>query len=145
MVARAKSKGELLTHLKARGVDDQVAQATIYRLQEAGLINDQEFALAWATSRHSHKKISKRVIATELRQKGVTQEEINLALDSIDEDAEYQSAFELAMKKYSTMSRLESDVQIRRIQSLLQRKGFGFPVISRVMRELGIGSDLSEE
>ena len=145
MVARAKSKGELLTHLKARGVDDQVAQATIYRLQEAGLINDQEFALAWATSRHSHKKISKRVIATELRQKGVTQEEINLALDSIDEDAEYQSAFELAMKKYSTMSRLENDVQIRRIQSLLQRKGFGFPVISRVMRELGIGSDLSEE
>ena len=108
-------------------------------------MNDQEFALAWATSRHNHKKISKRVIATELRQKGVTQEEINHALDSIDDDAEYQSAFELAMKKYATMSRLESDVQIRRIQSLLQRKGFGFPVIARVIRELGIGSEFSEE
>ncbi len=117
-----------------------MAQATIYRLQEAGLVNDQEFALAWATSRHNHKKISKRVIASELRQKGVTQEEINHAIDSIDDDAEYQSAFELAMKKYATMSRLESDVQIRRIQSLLQRKGFGFPVITRVIRELGINS-----
>jgi regulatory protein len=74
----------------------------------------------------------------------VTQEEINHALDSIDDDAEYQSAFELAMKKYSTMSRLESDVQIRRIQSLLQRKGFGFPVIARVMKELGIGVDFSD-
>ena len=123
-------------------MEDQVAAATIFRLQEAGLVNDQEFALAWATSRHNHKKISKRVIATELRQKGVTQEEINHALDSIDDDAEYQSAFELAMKKYATMSRLESDVQIRRIQSLLQRKGFGFPVIARVIRELGIGVDL---
>ena len=107
-------------------------------------MNDQEFALAWATSRHNHKKISKRVIATELRQKGVTQEEINHALDSIDDDAEYQSAFELAMKKYSTMSRLEPEVQIRRIQSLLQRKGFGFPVIARVMRELGIGTDFND-
>ncbi len=143
-MARAKSKGELLTHLKARGTEDQVANATIFRLQEAGLVNDQEFAIAWATSRHEHKKISKRIIATELRQKGVTQEEINTALDTIDDDSEYQSAFSLAMKKYSTMSRLESDVQIRRIQSLLQRKGFGFPVIARVIRELGIGSELSE-
>jgi len=49
------------------------------------------------------------------------------------------------MKKYATMSRLESDVQIRRIQSLLQRKGFGFPIIARVMRELGIGTDLSDD
>lgn len=143
-MARAKSKGELLAHLKTRGVEDQVAQATIFRLQEAGLVNDQEFAIAWATSRHHHKKISKRVIATELRQKGVTQEEINHALESIDDGAEYQSAFELAMKKYSTMSRLEPEVQIRRIQSLLQRKGFAFPVIARVMRELGIGSEFSE-
>jgi regulatory protein len=144
LVARAKSKGELLTHLKARGVEDQIAQATIFRLTEAGLVNDQEFALAWAKSRHEHKKISKRIIATELRQRGVTQEEINHALESIDDDAEYQSAFELAMKKYSTISRLEPEVQIRRIQSLLQRKGFGFSIIARVMRELGIGSEFNE-
>lgn len=121
-----------------------MASATIFRLQEAGLVNDQEFALAWATSRHNHKKISKRVIASELRQKGVAQEEINRAIESIDDDAEYQSAFELAIKKYSTMSRLEPEVQIRRIQSLLQRKGFSFPVIARVMRELGIGVEFSD-
>ena len=74
----------------------------------------------------------------------MTQEEINYALDSIDDNAEYQSAFSLAMKKYATMSRLEPDVQIRRIQSLLQRKGFGFPVIARVIRELGIGTDFND-
>jgi len=34
------------------------------------------------------------------------------------------------------MSRLEPEVQIRRIQSLLARKGFNFSVISRVLREL---------
>ena len=36
------------------------------------------------------------------------------------------------------MSRLEADVQIRRIQSLLARKGFGFGVINRVLRELDL-------
>ena len=71
LVARAKSKGELLAHLKLRGVEDDIAQAVIFRLQESGLVNDRDFASAWANSRHSHKKLSKRIIAGELRQKGI--------------------------------------------------------------------------
>ena len=135
-MTRAKSKGELLAHLKTRGVEDDVAQATIFRLQEAGLVNDLDFAKAWATSRHDFKKISKRIIAGELRQKGVTQEQIDEALDGIDDESEYRAAFDLGFKKYNTMSRLAPEVQVRRIQSLLARKGFGFSIITRVLREL---------
>ena len=141
LVARAKSKGELLAHLKKRGVEDDVAQATIFRLQENGLINDEEFAKAWTQSRHTSKKLSKRIIAGELRTRGVDQSSIDLALDEIDDESEYRTAFSLGMKKYNTMSRLEPEVQIRRIQSLLQRKGFSFPTISRVIRELDVRSD----
>ena len=141
LVARAKSKGELLAHLKKRGVEDDVAQATIFRLQENGLINDEEFAKAWTQSRHTSKKLSKRIIAGELRTRGVDQSSIDQALDEIDDESEYRTAFSLGMKKYNTMSRLEPEVQIRRIQSLLQRKGFSFPTISRVIRELDVQSD----
>ena len=141
LVARAKSKGELLAHLKKRGVEDDVAQATIFRLQENGLINDEEFAKAWTQSRHTSKKLSKRIIAGELRTRGVDQSSIDQALDEIDDESEYRTAFSLGMKKYNTMSRLESEVQIRRIQSLLQRKGFSFPTIARVIRELDVQSD----
>ena len=140
LVTRAKSKGELLAHLKKRGVEDDVANAIIYRLQEAGLINDAEFAKAWTHSRHTAKKLSKRIIAGELRSRGVDQLSIDTALNEIDEEDEYRMAFSFAMKKYSTMSRLEAEVQIRRIQSLLQRKGFGFDLIGRVIRELDIHS-----
>ena len=140
-MTRAKSKGELLAHLKKRGIEDDIASATIYRLQEAGLINDGEFAKAWTQSRHSSKKLSKRIIAAELRSRGVDQNSIIEALDEIDDEDEYRMAFSLAMKKYSTMSRLEAEVQVRRIQSLLQRKGFGFEVIGRVIRELDIHSN----
>ena len=141
LVARAKSKGELLAHLKKRGVEDDVAQATIFRLQENGLINDSEFAKAWSQSRHTSKKLSKRIIAGELRTRGVDQSSIDEALDEIDDESEYRTAFSLGMKKYNTMSRLEPEVQIRRIQSLLQRKGFSFPTIARVIRELDVQSD----
>ena len=141
LVARAKSKGELLAHLKKRGVEDDVAQATIFRLQENGLVNDSEFAKAWTQSRHTSKKLSKRIIAGELRTRGVDQSSIDEALDEIDDESEYRTAFSLGMKKYNTMSRLEPEVQIRRIQSLLQRKGFSFPTIARVIRELDVQSD----
>ncbi len=141
LVARAKSKGELLVHLKKCGVEDDVAQATIFRLQESGLINDAEFAKAWTQSRHTSKKLSKRIIAGELRTRGVDQSSIDEALDEIDDESEYRTAFSLGMKKYNTMSRLEPEVQIRRIQSLLQRKGFSFPTIARVIRELDVQSD----
>ena len=141
LVARAKSKGELLAHLKKRGVDNDVAQATIFRLQESGLVNDSEFAKAWTQSRHTSKKLSKRIIAGELRTRGVDQSSIDEALDEIDDESEYRTAFSLGMKKYNTMSRLEPEVQIRRIQSLLQRKGFSFPTIARVIRELDVQSD----
>ena len=144
LVTRAKSKGELLAHLKKRGIADEVANATMYRLQEAGLINDAEFAKAWVQSRHYAKKLSKRMIAGELRIRGVDQLSIDAALDEIDGEDEYRMAFSLAMKKYSTMSRLESEIQIRRIQSLLQRKGFGFDLIGRVIRELDIHSDVQQ-
>jgi regulatory protein len=141
LVARAKSKGELLAHLKKRGIEDDVAQATIFRLQEKGLINDSEFAKAWTQSRHTSKKLSKRIIAGELRTRGVDQSSIDEALDEIDDESEYRTAFSLGMKKYNTMSRLQPEVQIRRIQSLLQRKGFSFPTIARVIRELDVQSD----
>lgn len=137
-MTRAKSKGELLAHLKTRGVEEEIAHAIIFRLQEAGLVDDADFAKQWATSRHNFKKISKRTIASELRQKGVLQEEINEALSDIDDESEYRSAFDLGMKKFNTMSRLAPEVQARRVQSLLQRKGFGFAIISRVLRELDL-------
>jgi len=69
------------------------------------------------------------------------QSAIDEALDEIDDGSEYRSAFDLAFKKYNTMSRLEPDVQVRRIQSLQQRKGFGFGIISQVLKELDILSN----
>ena len=137
-MARAKSKGELVAHLKKRGIEDDVAAATVYRLQEAGLINDEEFARAWTQSRHRAKKLSKRIIAGELRQKGVSQELIDGALDEIDSEEEFNTALLLAERKLSSLARFDQETQLRRIQSLLGRKGFSFDVISRVARELAI-------
>jgi regulatory protein len=137
-VRRAKSKGELLSHLKRRGVTEDVANAVLYRLQEAGLVDDAAFAQAWVESRLRSKRLSKAVIAGELRAKGISQEQIAEAIGEIDSDTEYSSALELARRKMPSLGGCDPQTQRRRIHGALARRGFGFGVISQVMQEVGL-------
>lgn len=138
LAPRAKSKGELFAHLKRRGVAEDIANAVLYRLQEQGFINDEEFARAWSESRQRTKKLSKRVIASELRGKGVSSEVIEIVTAEIDPDTEYASALELASRKYRPIAHLEHDLIRRRVQGALARRGFSSSIINAVMREIGI-------
>jgi len=127
-----------LDHLKRRGTTDEVANAVLYKLQEQGLINDEEFARAWSESRQRAKKLSKRVISTELRGKGVSSEIIERVTSEIDEADEYAIALELAQRKYRPIAHLDPEVIRRRIHGALARRGFSMSVISSAMREIGI-------
>jgi len=82
------------------------------------------------------KKLSKRVIAGELRSKGVSQDIINEVIEEIDDESEYSQAFLLAQRKYNSISHLDPEVIYRRISGLLMRKGYGHGVCARIMREL---------
>lgn len=136
LAPRAKSRGELASHLKRRGIEEDVAVEVLDRLEKSGLVNDLEFARAWASSRMQVKNLSKRVIANELREKGVSVELIAIALDEIDSDLEYRAALELGMRKARSLARFDEDVRERRLVSALQRKGFNFSVISAVLKEI---------
>lgn len=138
LAPRAKSRGELFAHLKKRGIADDIANAVLYRLQGQGLVNDEEFARAWVKSRQRTKKLSKRVIASELRGKGVEDEIIMLVTSEIDDRLEYSIALDLALRKFRSISHLDSELIRRRIYSALARRGFSMGLISEVMREIGI-------
>ena len=107
-------------------------------MQEQGYINDEEFARAWSQSRQRTKKLSKRVIADELRGKGVSSEIIELVTAEIDQDVEYAIALDLATRKYRPIAHLDSEIIRRRVHGALARRGFSMSVINAVMREIGI-------
>ncbi|MBC7464126.1 MAG: RecX family transcriptional regulator [Actinobacteria bacterium] len=135
---RAKSRGELFTHLKKRGVTEDIANAVLYRLQEQGFIDDEAFARAWSESRQRAKKLSKRMIAGELREKGIGAEIIELVCSEIGHDAEYAIALEMAQRKYRPISHLDPEVARRRVHGALARRGFSSSLINDVLREIGL-------
>lgn len=136
LAPRAKSRDELLKQLLKRGVESETANSVLDSLELQGLLNDLEFAKLWSESRQRAKKLSKRVIAGELRAKGVSQDIINEVIEAIDDEAEYRQAFLLAERKYNSISHLDPEVIYRRISGLLARKGYGHGVCAKIMREL---------
>jgi len=122
--------------LLKREISEEIASSVLDNLELQGLLNDLEFAGLWAESRVRQKKLSKRVIASELRVKGVAQDIIEETINGIDDEDEYQMAFALAERKYRSCSHLDPDVIYRRISGLMARKGFGHNITSRIMREL---------
>ena len=133
---RAKSRGELAAQLKRRGIPLDVANDVLDRLERSKLINDLDFARVWSRSRLSSKKISKRVLAQELRKKEVADDLIAIALDEISVDEEYEAALQLGERKARSLANYAEDVRERRITSALARKGYNYSIISRVLKEI---------
>lgn len=138
---RARSKGELAEILAKRGTPEDVAERLIDRLVTQKLVDDHAFAQEWSRLRHRSKGLSRRVLAQELRKKSIAPEVIDEVLGEISRDEEIIAARNLVAKKLRSLNCFDSEVQYRRLHSLLARKGYSSSIISEAIRlELAIAS-----
>lgn len=135
LTARARSRSELHHALLRKGIDEQVATATLDKFADAGLVDDAGFAQSWVRQRHEHQGLGRRALAAELRRKGVDDEAVAEALAEVDEDAEVDRARELVRRKLRTMTATDSTTRTRRLVSMLARKGYSEGMAFRVVRE----------
>ena len=130
----AKSKAQLRAILVKREIPEDIAEPILDRFEEAGLIDDQQFATVVVNSRRSHKGLSKSAIKRELNTKGVAPEIIDDALSGITSEQELETAQELAVKRLRALSHLDKDVQDRRLSGFLARKGYGGGIVYAAIR-----------
>ncbi len=132
---RAHSRADLAQALAKKHVPEEVAEAMLEKFESAGLINDEEFARSWVQSRSRSKGLAHKVLAMELRRKGVDDEISREVLSELDPEAERQAAHQLVQRKLRTMGGLDQQVQIRRLVGLLARKGYSPQVAFDVVRQ----------
>ncbi|MCO1339984.1 RecX family transcriptional regulator [Kocuria polaris] len=145
LTGSAKSRQQLADKLAEREIPDDVAGQVLDRFEELGLINDREFALMWVRSRAGTRRLAASALRRELIQKGIDDEFIGEALEQVTEDDERRAARELVDKKLRNQSsadlndRIQRDKVIRRLVSMLARKGYGggiaFGVVNEAIRE----------
>ncbi len=128
---RSHSKKELFDKLR-RDFDEDSAQKAVDRMQELGLINDGEFAKAYARKLVYGKKMSLRAAELELRRKGIDNITAEQVLSDLEYDAQTQ-IIEFISKKYRN---IEDEKVRRRAVAALQRKGYGWDDIKQAIESI---------
>ncbi|WP_307860572.1 regulatory protein RecX [Actinokineospora baliensis] len=134
LAARDRTRVELAQALRRKEIPDDVAEVVLGKFDRAGLINDAAFAESWVRSRHTHRGLGRRALATELRRKGVDDEIVAEAVAAVDTDAEQERAAELVDKKLGGMRGLDEQTKVRRLVAMLARRGYGEGMAYRVVR-----------
>lgn len=120
----AKSTSQLRKILEQREIPTDIAEKLLERFTEVGLIDDAAFAETIVNSRRNYKGLAKSAIKRELNEKGVSQEMVEEAVSGITAEDDFESAKQLATRRFGQMSHLEKDVRTRRLAGYLQRKGY---------------------
>nr|WP_256862131.1 recombination regulator RecX [Microbispora sp. GKU 823] len=130
-----KTRAQLADALRKRDVPEEAANAVLERFSEVGLIDDEAFAAAWVSSRHSGRGLARRALAQELRQRGVAEETVKDAVGRLDPDEEAETARRLVDRKLAATRGVEPQARMRRLVGMLARKGYSPGLAFRVVRE----------
>jgi len=130
---RARSRREIETRLKRKGISETVISETAQRLAELGLLDDTKFAEAFARDRLEFAHKGRRVIYAELRKKGIPKPIVEQALSNApDEDKSATEVLDKVSRRYAA---LEPRERYRKLSDLLLRRGFSFDTIERVLSQ----------
>jgi regulatory protein len=131
---RARSRQEVRANLEKHEIPEVVIESTLQRLQENNLLNDQEFAQAWVENRNTFRPRSRRVIAMELRRKGLDDETVQKVLsENIDEQTLAMDAARKYLRKVQGLAWQEFR---QKLGGFLGRRGFSYDVCAQVVRSL---------
>ncbi len=130
-----RSRAELAESLAKKNVPAEIAAALLDRFEEVGLIDDADFARQWVQSRQRTRGLAPRVLALELRRKGIDDEIISEVLGELDPNEARAAAHRLVRKKLRSMASLDDTTRIRRLTSMLARKGYSPQLAFDVVRE----------
>ena len=133
---RARTRTELVTALRRKGVPDDAASTVLDRFAEVGLIDDAAIAENYALVQHRQRGLAAPAVAGKLRQRGLDENTIRTALMSIDASSEQAAATALVARKLRTLQHLEPSVQARRLYGLLARRGYSASTASTVITTL---------
>lgn len=130
-----RTRRQLEDKLRDRGCEPQVTARVLDRMSEVGLVDDEAYVEMFVRSRQETKGLAAGALRHELRQKGVSDELVEAALEEIDPDREKEQARALVARRLRTMRGLDREVQTRRLAAFLARKGYGPGVAYQVIRE----------
>ncbi|MBY6052069.1 recombination regulator RecX [Cytobacillus firmus] len=142
---RMRSETEVRKHLAEKEVEEPVIQEVIHKLYDYHFLNDEEFAAAFVRTQMNTSDKGKGLIRTELKEKGISPQLIEMALEEYPRDAELAAAIRLCEKYSKKYARDSSKILKQKLEQMLMRKGFNFDIIQEAVTETEIDKEEDEE
>ena len=133
LAVRPRSERELRQRLAQKKYPEEIITQVIARLGDVKLVDDRDFAKFWVETREGFKPRSKRALQYELRQKGVSNEEITRAVKKVDEG---DSAYRAAHSKALRYKDLEAKAFREKLSGFLARRGFDYGTTRKTVDRL---------
>jgi regulatory protein len=130
---RPRSVSEIRRHLHTKRFDDPAIDAAVEKLRAQGYIDDEAFARYWVEQRDRFRPKGERAIVSELLQKGIARETIEVAIGDREPDAEVKRARQVIRRPRARWAALPEPERKRKIQQYLMRRGFSYDVIDEVI------------
>lgn len=121
--AAGQTKAGLERRLARAGFEPEAITGAVTRLQSAGYVDDTAFARSRLRRRQEQGR-GARLIAAELRQKGIAPEVIDEVLGDRDEDVEVARARELAVKLVARKAGESPAKRRDHVMAALVRRGY---------------------
>lgn len=133
LTSRDYGSGELIQKLCRAGIERTLAQETVGRLCDSGLIDDARYATRLARDLQERKLYPKRRVMMALREKGFSSELIAQIAEELPDEEEEQALELLRKKRYSALMDAK---QREKALAMLARYGFSYAVASRALKRL---------
>ena len=109
--------------------------ATVARLKELNLLDDEAYAREFVRSRLATKPVSRKKLYLDLRAHKLPEETVRTVLDELPKETEADNALEVAKKFWRQMSALEEPVRRERVLRRLTSRGFSAEASMAAIRE----------
>lgn len=133
--ASMKTEKEIREYLSRKGYLTDVCDYVVLKMKDYGFLDDEAYSAAFAES--AGKKKGRRLIAAELRRKGVSEENVEHALESLTNEAETAKGI---LEKYLRGKPLDQK-NIRKGYAYLIGKGFDYETARSALRAFGETDD----
>lgn len=132
---RQRSKKEIVDRLAKEGFAEDIIEATLEYLKEYKLVNDLEFAQSFVKDKIKFNNHGPSRIKYDLYRKGIGDKIIDKVLVE-DEKSQYKRALDLGEKRMKAYKNDDRNAQYRKLGGYLQRRGFSYGIVKRVLEEL---------
>ena len=124
---RERSKKEVEDKLKAKSFNHKIIKVCIDRLVELDFLNNIRFSKSFSRGKNNNNRWGKNKIKFHLKNKGLTDDEINKGIESIDEE----SYFNILKKNIELYNKKLKEPDRNKLIGHLINKGYEMDLILR--------------